>query len=82
MFLAGFIIWNMDNIYCHSLTRTKRKILLPWSMLLEGHGWWHILTGLGKSLSPFYGLFLLMTLTWRAGGTQSFFLGAIVVPRR
>ncbi|KAL2146266.1 hypothetical protein VTI28DRAFT_4562 [Corynascus sepedonium] len=47
MFLAGFFIWNMDNIYCHHLTNTKNNLLLPWSVVLEGHGWWHILTGLG-----------------------------------
>ncbi|KAH6630639.1 ceramidase [Chaetomium sp. MPI-SDFR-AT-0129] len=47
MFLGGFFIWNMDNIFCHNLTATKNQILLPWSVVLEGHGWWHILTGLG-----------------------------------
>jgi dihydroceramidase len=48
MFLAGFCLWNMDNIFCHHLTTSKQQILLPWSAVLEGHGWWHILTGLGK----------------------------------
>ncbi|KAL2020696.1 hypothetical protein VTK56DRAFT_8092 [Thermocarpiscus australiensis] len=52
MFLAGFFIWNMDNIYCHHLTTTKKRILLPWSVVLEGHGWWHVLTGLGGKLKP------------------------------
>ncbi|KAH6627961.1 ceramidase-domain-containing protein [Chaetomium tenue] len=51
MFLAGFFLWNMDNIFCHHLTATKKQILLPWSVVLEGHGWWHILTGLGIGLS-------------------------------
>jgi dihydroceramidase len=46
--LAGFVIWNIDNIFCHHLTTTKKAILLPWAVLLEGHGWWHVLTGLGK----------------------------------
>lgn len=49
MFLAGFFLWNMDNIFCHHLTTTKKQIMLPWSVILEGHGWWHILTGLGES---------------------------------
>ncbi len=48
MFLAGFFLWNMDNIFCHHLTATKNSMKLPWSVLLEGHGWWHILTGLGE----------------------------------
>jgi hypothetical protein len=42
----------MDNIFCHHLTATKKQILLPWSVILEGHGWWHILTGLGKFPVP------------------------------
>ncbi|KAK4103129.1 aPHC-domain-containing protein [Parathielavia hyrcaniae] len=46
MFLAGFFLWNMDNIFCHHLTTTKKQMLLPWAVVLEGHGWWHILTGL------------------------------------
>ena len=49
MFLGGFFLWNMDTIFCHHLTATKNQILLPWSVILEGHGWWHILTGLGES---------------------------------
>jgi dihydroceramidase len=53
MFLGGFFIWNMDNIYCRHLTTTKQQILLPWAVILEGHGWWHVLTGLGKPLSFF-----------------------------
>ncbi|KAL2266574.1 hypothetical protein VTJ83DRAFT_5926 [Remersonia thermophila] len=51
MFLAGFFIWNIDNIFCRRLTAGKNQILLPWSVVLEGHGWWHILTGLGGTLA-------------------------------
>ncbi len=47
--LAGFFIWNMDNIFCHSLVAARNYIQLPWAVLLEGHGWWHILTGIGES---------------------------------
>ncbi|KAK4152261.1 ceramidase-domain-containing protein [Chaetomidium leptoderma] len=50
LFLAGFFMWNMDNIYCHDLTITKKQIMLPWSVILEGHGWWHVLTGLAYHL--------------------------------
>ncbi|KAK1757716.1 ceramidase [Echria macrotheca] len=47
MFLAGFFIWNLDNIFCRHLLHARNQIKLPWAVLLEGHGWWHILTGLG-----------------------------------
>jgi len=48
MFLGGFFLWNMDNIFCHHLIQARNQMKLPWSIILEGHGWWHILTGLGK----------------------------------
>ena len=36
----GFLIWNLDNIYCSQLRRWRRDIGLPWGIFLEGHGWW------------------------------------------
>ncbi|KAK3335595.1 ceramidase [Cercophora scortea] len=49
-FTFGFFIWNMDNIFCHHLVTTRNHIQLPWAVLLEGHAWWHILTGLAYHL--------------------------------
>lgn len=49
-FLTGFFIWNMDNIYCHNLKAARNFLLLPWAIVLEGHGWWHLFTGLGKHI--------------------------------
>ena len=40
IFLGGFAIWNMDNVYCSTLRTWRRDIGLPWGILLEGHGWW------------------------------------------
>ncbi|RAL64641.1 hypothetical protein DID88_001674 [Monilinia fructigena] len=42
----AFGIWNLDNIYCGTIRRWRREVGLPWGILLEGHGWWHILTGI------------------------------------
>lgn len=50
-FITGFVIWNLDNIYCNSLIRWRHRIGLPAALFLEGHGWWHILTGIGGELS-------------------------------
>lgn len=47
--LVGFIIWNVDLEYCFPLRNMRRKLGLPWAWLLEGHGWWHILTAAGAS---------------------------------
>ena len=40
IFLGGFGIWTLDNIYCSKLRTWRREIGLPWGLLLEGHGWW------------------------------------------
>ncbi|KAF8346973.1 ceramidase [Amanita rubescens] len=47
LFALGFLIWNMDNTYCTSLTDMKRALGYPAAFFLEGHAWWHILTGAG-----------------------------------
>ncbi|KAF9074876.1 ceramidase [Rhodocollybia butyracea] len=47
-FLAGFFIWNLDNMFCDILTGWKRAVGWPAAFLLEGHAWWHLLTGLGS----------------------------------
>lgn len=49
VFLAGFALWGVDNKYCGTLRSWRRSIGLPWGTLLELHGWWHLLTGYGKS---------------------------------
>jgi dihydroceramidase len=47
VFLGGFAIWNLDNIHCSKLRRWRHEAGLPWGIFLEGHGWWHLMTGLG-----------------------------------
>lgn len=37
---VGFLVWNLDTIYCSSIRRWRRKVGLPWGVLLEGHAWW------------------------------------------
>ena len=43
-FIMGFLIWNLDNIFCSRVTRWKHAVGWPAAFLLEGHSWWHILT--------------------------------------
>ena len=40
VFLGGFGIWTLDNVFCSKLRVWRREIGLPWGILLEGHGWW------------------------------------------
>lgn len=71
MFLLGFIIWNLDNIFCHHLISTRNSILLPWAAVLEGHAWWHILTGLGAYHMILWRIWLQRCLD---GGEKEFML--------
>lgn len=48
IFLGGFAIWNLDNAYCSKIRVWRREIGLPWGIILEGHGWWHLMTGYGS----------------------------------
>lgn len=41
---------SIDNIYCSHLRRRRQQVGYPWAILLEGHGWWHLGTGLGGYL--------------------------------
>ena len=43
-FALGFLIWNLDNIFCNHITRWKNAVGWPAAFLLEGHSWWHVLT--------------------------------------
>jgi len=50
LFALGFFVWNLDNIFCTTLTKQKVAIGWPTAFLLEGHAWWHILTATGTQL--------------------------------
>jgi dihydroceramidase len=58
IFLSGFAIWGLDNVYCGTLRRWRRQIGMPWGFLLEGHGWWHLMTGWGAYCYIVWGIHL------------------------
>ncbi|KAI2616457.1 putative alkaline phytoceramidase [Hypomontagnella submonticulosa] len=47
IFLGGYLIWNLDNMYCSTIRKWRHQLQLPWAIVLEGHAWWHLMTGLG-----------------------------------
>lgn len=47
IFLGGFLLWHLDNEYCSTLRIWRRRVGLPWGIILEGHGWWLVLSRLG-----------------------------------
>ncbi|KAL8785621.1 MAG: hypothetical protein Q9213_003275 [Squamulea squamosa] len=54
----GFLIWNVDNEFCPTLRRWRRAVGLPWGILLEGHGWWHIFTGIAQFFNLTWSIWL------------------------
>ncbi|CAH2350963.1 alkaline ceramidase Ypc1p [[Candida] railenensis] len=46
-FLLGYFLWNLDIHFCSTVRSTRRSWGMPYGFVLEGHGWWHILTGTG-----------------------------------
>jgi dihydroceramidase len=58
IFLGGFGIWALDRVFCSRLRLWRRNIGLPWGIFLEGHGWWHLMTGLGAYCYIVWGIWL------------------------
>ncbi|KAJ7193299.1 ceramidase [Mycena pura] len=44
-FVLAFLLWNLDNIFCDTITRWKVSVGWPLAFLLEGHSWWHVASG-------------------------------------
>ncbi|KAI9820464.1 MAG: hypothetical protein M1826_000901 [Phylliscum demangeonii] len=64
-FLGGFVIWTLDNHFCTTLRAWRRRIGLPWGIVLEGHGWWHLMTGIGAYCYVVWGIWLRHCLNGR-----------------
>ncbi|ORY56677.1 ceramidase [Pseudomassariella vexata] len=47
IFLGGYLIWALDNEFCNTIRGWRHHIQLPWAVVLEGHAWWHLMTGIG-----------------------------------
>ncbi|KAI5819691.1 ceramidase-domain-containing protein [Pyronema omphalodes] len=65
VFLLGFGVWNLDNIYCRDIRAWRKDIGMPWAFVAEGHGWWHLLTGIGAYYELQYGIYLRHCLDGR-----------------
>ncbi|KAL1586913.1 hypothetical protein WHR41_04210 [Cladosporium halotolerans] len=65
VFLGGFAVWNLDNAYCSQLRVWRHEVGLPWGILLEGHGWWHLGTGAGAYCYIVWGIWLRHCLNGR-----------------
>ncbi|KAI9179426.1 alkaline ceramidase ydc1 [Blastocladiella emersonii ATCC 22665] len=50
-YLTGFAFWIADNLLCYShLIPLKTALGYPLRFVLEGHGYWHLLSGYGTYL--------------------------------
>ncbi|KAI9476937.1 alkaline ceramidase 3-like protein [Coemansia mojavensis] len=46
---GGFLVWNIDNIFCHQLRSYRSYLGMPLDGILQLHGWWHIMTAYGSA---------------------------------
>lgn len=65
IFIGGIVVWHWDNEHCSRLIQWRREIGLPWGFLLEGHGWWHLMTGIGAYYFIVWGVWLRHCLNFR-----------------
>ncbi|KAF1837209.1 alkaline ceramidase-like protein [Decorospora gaudefroyi] len=65
IFLGGFAVWHLDNVYCSQLITWRRQVGMPWGFVLEGHGWWHLMTGTGAYYYIVWGVWLRHCLNYR-----------------
>lgn len=70
-FLLGYILWNMDVHLCDYARATRRNWGMPYGFILEGHGWWHLFTGLGVY---FYLVYMEHLRCWLTGCEQFYTL--------
>ncbi|EME40939.1 hypothetical protein DOTSEDRAFT_74480 [Dothistroma septosporum NZE10] len=45
--MAAYGIWNIDVHFCPQVHHLKQQVGMPWAVLLELHGYWHIMTAIG-----------------------------------
>lgn len=47
--VVALIVWAVDLGLCPPLRQLRAAVGMPWAVLLELHGWWHILTAVAAS---------------------------------
>lgn len=62
-FLLGYFLWNLDIHLCELARSKRREWGMPYGFVLEGHGWWHLLTGTGVYFYLVYEEYLHCWLT-------------------
>ncbi|XP_014239336.1 alkaline ceramidase 3 [Cimex lectularius] len=54
IYLFGFFLWNLDNIFCSSLQAVRNNLPNALNPLTQLHGWWHCLAGYGTYLQVLF----------------------------
>jgi len=80
MYGTGFIIWNLDNLYCPVIRELRSSVSPAVRPALQGHAWWHVLSGGGTYASIMYMTYTRL-LYLRRPVSVSMVLGVIPVVR-
>lgn len=65
MVTCGFTIWSLDRVVCGELRVARRKLGMPWGFLLEGHAWWHLMTGVAGYINVVWNTWMRYALYGR-----------------
>ncbi|PSN73091.1 alkaline ceramidase-like protein [Corynespora cassiicola Philippines] len=80
IFLGGFAVWTLDNEFCSTLRKWRREVGMPWGFLLEGHGWWHLMTGVGAYFYIVWGIWLRHCLNYKQDDYELVWPGWTTMP--
>lgn len=47
IYVLGFVLWNIDNHFCHRWRELRRSTGTVGDMLTQFHAWWHLFAGMG-----------------------------------
>jgi len=54
IYLFGFFLWNIDNIFCKNLQAIRRSVPSIFDPITQLHGWWHCMAGYGTYLQVLF----------------------------
>lgn len=54
MYLVGFCVWNVDNVFCANLRESRAHLPGLLSPITQLHSWWHFFAGYASYLSILY----------------------------
>eukprot|EP00088_Acartia_fossae_P008315 TRINITY_DN13963_c0_g1_i1.p1 TRINITY_DN13963_c0_g1~~TRINITY_DN13963_c0_g1_i1.p1 ORF type:complete len:265 (-),score=4.86 TRINITY_DN13963_c0_g1_i1:257-1051(-) len=79
MYAIAFLLWNIDNNFCHHLKKFRGGVSYPVGVLSELHAWWHLLVGYSTYLHIIFSSHYRLKQLKRNPALSSCLVGVCVV---